>query len=394
MTSTISHHASLRPATLVNIGCDANRNERSESWPRQIDKISSARYSALNFSTVKHNNPTTPTSFPHLLTTKQPKMQSILRKGASLFTPSPSTPSSTVDEKEGFEVSGADGFKSISSHDDLFTKVNPAVDGEECLHDCSSCTVKYPAKFEVDMEDKLYGHVNGWATHLLVATGKTDWVRDVADEKGSVMEAVEKGGIEPSNGVCFSSLELDLIANTCFTGAQTISLEYPRPRRVLRTRAGPTTNNSPPSSKLHDNRSRNSGASPRSNQILHQPSPHNNHTPRIHPSPRTRSRARLGTLPRARQPPRPHKPHPPPPTNQPPLCRNPPLLPKNARRALRPISPITETRIRAPSAPPRSIPRSRRPKTRRSRFIFYQSCRRPQVFSELHSLPTEGFRLV
>ncbi|RJE17916.1 Sucrase ferredoxin domain-containing protein, partial [Aspergillus sclerotialis] len=127
-------------------------------------------------------------------------MQSILRKGASLFTPSPPTPSSRVDEAEGFQVSGADGFKSISSHDDLFTKVNPAVDGEECLHDCSTCTIKYPAKFEVDMEDELYGHVNGWATHLLVATGKTDWVRDVADEKGSVMEAVERGGAEPSNG--------------------------------------------------------------------------------------------------------------------------------------------------------------------------------------------------
>ena len=36
---------------------------------------------------------------------------------------------------------------------------------------------------------------------MLVATGKTDWVRDVADEKGSVMEAVERGGVEPSNGV-------------------------------------------------------------------------------------------------------------------------------------------------------------------------------------------------
>lgn len=53
------------------------------------------------------------------------------------------------------------------------------------------------------MKDKLYGNVNGWATHLLVATGKTDWVRDVADERGSLMEAIEKGGIVPSNGVSF-----------------------------------------------------------------------------------------------------------------------------------------------------------------------------------------------
>jgi hypothetical protein len=47
----------------------------------------------------------------------------------------------------------------------------------------------------------LYGHVKGWATHLLVATGKTDWVRDIADEKGSVMEAVAKAKVQPANGV-------------------------------------------------------------------------------------------------------------------------------------------------------------------------------------------------
>lgn len=63
--------------------------------------------------------------------------------------------------------------------------------------------MRYPSKFDVDMKDKLYGNVGGWATHLLVATGKTDWVRDVADEKGSLMEAIERGGIEPSNGVSF-----------------------------------------------------------------------------------------------------------------------------------------------------------------------------------------------
>ncbi|RMJ22365.1 Sucrase ferredoxin domain-containing protein [Aspergillus sp. HF37] len=126
-------------------------------------------------------------------------MQSLLRRGTSFLTPSP-TPSSQADERDGGNTSSFDGFKSVSSHDDLFTKVDPAVDGEECLHDCASCTVRYPARFEVDQEDKMYGNVNGWATHLLVATGKTDWVRDVADEEGSVMEAIGKGGVEPANG--------------------------------------------------------------------------------------------------------------------------------------------------------------------------------------------------
>lgn len=49
-----------------------------------------------------------------------------------------------------------------------------------------------PRGFKIDEDDELYGHVHGFARHLIVATGKTDWVRDVADEKGSVMEAVGK----------------------------------------------------------------------------------------------------------------------------------------------------------------------------------------------------------
>ncbi len=83
----------------------------------------------------------------------------------------------------------------------LFPQTNPLIDGEECLHDCADCTVHLPPKWEIDEEEELYGHVNGWNTHLLVATGKSDWVRDVADEKGSIMEAVEKGKTKPSNGV-------------------------------------------------------------------------------------------------------------------------------------------------------------------------------------------------
>ncbi|KAF3893732.1 Sucrase/ferredoxin domain-containing protein [Trichophyton interdigitale] len=87
-----------------------------------------------------------------------------------------------------------------ASEDVLFPKVRPELDGEDCDRDCASCTIRYPAKFVVDLEDKLYGNVAGWATHVLIATDKTDWVRDVADEKGSVMEAVEKSGVKPVNG--------------------------------------------------------------------------------------------------------------------------------------------------------------------------------------------------
>lgn len=125
-------------------------------------------------------------------------MQSILQRGRSFFTP---TPSATPQDSPRDSPKPREEEVVAPSADTLFPKVDPAVDGEECLHDCASCTVKYPAKFEVDQEDTLFGNINGWSTHVLVATGKSDWVRDVADEEGSVMEAIEKGGLVPSNGV-------------------------------------------------------------------------------------------------------------------------------------------------------------------------------------------------
>lgn len=88
----------------------------------------------------------------------------------------------------------------------IFPKVDPTVDGDDCDHDCESCHVKYPKGFKIDEDDELYGHVKGWSTHILVATGKSDWVRDVADEKGSVMQAIDHGSVKPSNGVSYLPL--------------------------------------------------------------------------------------------------------------------------------------------------------------------------------------------
>lgn len=82
----------------------------------------------------------------------------------------------------------------------LFPSTDPAVDGEDCTHDCESCHVSYPRGFKVETDDLLYGHVKGWSTHVIVATGKSDWVRDVEDEKGSVMEAFGEA-TSPTNGV-------------------------------------------------------------------------------------------------------------------------------------------------------------------------------------------------
>ena len=91
-------------------------------------------------------------------------MQGILRRGTDLFSPSP-TPLSERDREKN---SGP----STASEDTLFAKVDPNVDGEDCDRDCATCTIHYPKKVDVEQSDKLYGNVKGWATHLLVATGK------------------------------------------------------------------------------------------------------------------------------------------------------------------------------------------------------------------------------
>ncbi len=120
------------------------------------------------------------------------QLQSLLRRGQAFLQSTSSGTDATRSTKGTFTT---------APKGTLFPKVDPSVDGEDCEHDCESCTVRYPAKWSIDEDEELYGHVKGWATHLVVATGKTDWTRDVEDERGSVMEAVVKCGVTPNNGV-------------------------------------------------------------------------------------------------------------------------------------------------------------------------------------------------
>ncbi|KAF3061732.1 putative sucrase ferredoxin domain-containing protein [Daldinia childiae] len=82
---------------------------------------------------------------------------------------------------------------------ELFPQTRPDVDGEACKHDCDSCTVKYPRHFKVEESHPLYGNIKPWSTHVIVATSKSDWKRDVEDERGSVMEAFGHAS-KPGNG--------------------------------------------------------------------------------------------------------------------------------------------------------------------------------------------------
>lgn len=113
-----------------------------------------------------------------------------LKKGRAFLTPRSSTES--IPRSNGF-TSAPEGT--------LFPKVDPAVDGEDCDRECATCEVHLPKGWKIDQNEKLWGHLKQWSTHMLVATGKTDWKHDIEDEKGSVMEAIRDCKIVPSNGV-------------------------------------------------------------------------------------------------------------------------------------------------------------------------------------------------
>ncbi|KAK5093442.1 hypothetical protein LTR70_004803 [Exophiala xenobiotica] len=119
-------------------------------------------------------------------------MQKFIAKTRTLLTPTSS--SANIHEAASGE------FRKEKDASSLFPKTDPKVDGEDCLHDCASCVESLPRKWEIDEEDELYGYVKGWETHLVIGTGKADWVRDVTEENGSLMQAVGNLGVELSNG--------------------------------------------------------------------------------------------------------------------------------------------------------------------------------------------------
>lgn len=84
----------------------------------------------------------------------------------------------------------------------IFPTVQPGEDGPDCLQDCADCTVRYP-KFKVDAVKPLYGHIKEYSTHVLVATGQSDWIEKVKSDKGSLMEAFAQNSSRSKHGVRF-----------------------------------------------------------------------------------------------------------------------------------------------------------------------------------------------
>ncbi|KAL4879641.1 Sucrase/ferredoxin-like-domain-containing protein [Aspergillus karnatakaensis] len=80
----------------------------------------------------------------------------------------------------------------LQRDDYIFPTVDPEADGPNCKKDCADCTIEYPSKVKVEASRPLYGHIKQFHTHVLVATGKSDWKEHVENERGSLMEAFDR----------------------------------------------------------------------------------------------------------------------------------------------------------------------------------------------------------
>lgn len=90
-----------------------------------------------------------------------------------------------------------------ATKESIFPLVSKEVDGDNCDRDCEGCP-GYGRAFEkigIETDTELWGETKEYANHIIVATGETDWIRDVGDIKGSVMEALKKKSGMLENGV-------------------------------------------------------------------------------------------------------------------------------------------------------------------------------------------------
>src|SRR5438105_13868122 len=77
---------------------------------------------------------------------------------------------------------------------------------EECLACTAACTdeeqVSYPSYISksIDRELPLAGSVKPYGRHILISTGRTDWIHSIDEEEGSVAQGIFKGLYDPKLG--------------------------------------------------------------------------------------------------------------------------------------------------------------------------------------------------
>lgn len=60
----------------------------------------------------------------------------------------------------------------------------------DCSFDCSSCSSKFPASVSIEEKDQLWNSTKEYGLHIVVASGKTDWLHDACLVSGTVGNAV------------------------------------------------------------------------------------------------------------------------------------------------------------------------------------------------------------
>ncbi|KAL4921828.1 Sucrase/ferredoxin-like-domain-containing protein [Aspergillus aurantiobrunneus] len=96
----------------------------------------------------------------------------------------------------------------LQRDDYIFPTVDPKQDGPDCKKDCADCTINFPSKVKVDTSRPLYGQIKQFHTHVLVATGKSDWKERVENEHGSLMEAFDNSSGSKHGRVMISASNL------------------------------------------------------------------------------------------------------------------------------------------------------------------------------------------
>lgn len=152
------------------------------------------------------------------------------------------------------------------SPDYLFPQVDPAHDGPDCLKDCADCTTQFPDKVKIETLRPLYGQIKGFHSHVLVATGRSDWKEKVGQEKGSLMEAFEESSAKSKLGVRIPTLHRHSIANKTPPAHHGLSVKHPIPRPL---RGQLKAHNSTHSPIIHLRRLCITSRRPRPGQPLH-----------------------------------------------------------------------------------------------------------------------------
>lgn len=79
--------------------------------------------------------------------------------------------------------------KSGSVEDQIRLK---GIEISECDLDCGSCDFDYPKSVSIDLSAQLWQSTKEYGMHIVVPTGKSDWVHDPTLESGTVVHAVSK----------------------------------------------------------------------------------------------------------------------------------------------------------------------------------------------------------